>query len=151
MLWIANLAEFFAKCQIINTFTTSVLSESSRKGPHHPLVKNIIRMYWTTAAATAGTSAVGPASTLKMAPKLDFSVKTMLLFFVLFISPLLFNYHSVIAEEQNDDNEVFLSSDCSNGASFKGQKISKRKILVSSILLKKKNMKKICNFCPIKK
>ena len=49
---------YFAKCQIINTFTTSVLSESSRKGPHHPLVKNIIRMYWTTAAATAGTGAV---------------------------------------------------------------------------------------------
>ena len=82
-----------------------------------------------------------PASTLKMAPKLDFSVKTMLLFFVLFISPLLFNYHSVIAEEQNDDNEEFLSSDCSNGASFKGQKILKGKIVVSSILLKK-TMKK---------
>ena len=141
MLWIANLAEFFAKCQNINTFTTSVLSESSRKGPHHPLVKNIIRMYWTTAAATAGTSAV-PASSLKMAPKLDFSVKTMLLFFVLFISPLLFNYHSVIAEEQNDDNEEFLSSDCSNVASFKGQKISKGKIVVSSILLKKTMTKK---------
>ena len=83
-----------------------------------------------------------PASSLKMAPKLDFSVKTMLLFFVLFISPLLFNYHSVIAEEQNDDNEEFLSSDCSKGASFKGQKISKGKIVVSSILLKKPMTKK---------
>ena len=86
-----------------------------------------------------------PASTLKMAPKLDFSVKTMLLFFVLFISPLLFNYHSVIAEEQNDDNEEFLSSDCSNGAIFKGQKISKGKIVVSSIH-PKTTMKKIPNF-----
>ena len=65
----------------------------------------------------------------------------MLLFFVLFISPFLFNYHSVIAEEQNDDNEEFLSSDCSNGASFKGQNISKGKIVVSSIL-SKKTMKK---------
>ena len=129
-------SSIFAKSQIINTFTASVLSESSRKGPHHPLVKNIIRMYWTTAAATAGTSAV-PASTLKMAPKLYFSVKTMLLFFVLFISPLLFNYHSIIAEEHNDDNEEFLSSDCSNGASFTGQNISKGKIVVSSILSKK--------------
>jgi len=64
-----------------------------------------------------------PASTLKMAPKLYFSVKTMLLFFVLFISPLLFNYHSIIAEEHNDDNEEFLSSDCSNGASFKDQSV----------------------------
>ena len=61
----------------------------------------------------------------------------MLLFFVLFILPLLFNYHSVIAEEQNDDNQEFLSSDCSSGVSFKGQKISKGKILVSSILPKK--------------
>ena len=139
MLWIANLAEFFAKCQ---TFTTSVLSESSRKGPHHPLVKNIIRMYWTTAAATAGTTSAVPASSLKMAPKLDFSVKTMWLFFVLFISPLLFNYHSVIAEEQNDDNEEFLSSDCSNGASFKGQKISKGKIVCSVFNSWKKNENK---------
>ena len=69
----------------------------------------------------------------------------MLLFFVLFISPLLFNYHSVIADEQNDDNEEFLSSDCSNGASFKGQKISKGKTLVSSIH-PKKTMKKIPKF-----
>ena len=86
-----------------------------------------------------------PASTSKMAPKLDFSVKTMLLIFVLFISPLLFNYHSVIAEEQNDDNEELLSSDCSNGASFKGQKISKGKIVVFSIH-PKTTMKKIPNF-----
>ena len=141
-------SSIFAKSQIINTFTASVLSESSRKGPHHPLVKNIIRMYWTTAAATAGTTSAVPASSLKMAPKLDFSVKTMLLFFVLFISPLLFNYHSVIAEEQNDDNEEFLSSDCSNGASFKGQKISKRKMVCSVFNSWKKKWKQIPNFCP---